>query len=466
MLQNQQTEIVEQKLGIPPDYQLKAINSKNFFQANWHKNKLLVLSKLITLTKQTNVLDLGMGSGNFEFENHGKVNSITCVDYNSQAIDFLQKQSKTLGITNLTLINDDIRNLASLKESGKYDLIILIDVIEHIRLEEAHDVVKELKRLLNTSGKIVVITPNYKSLWLIIEGFLDKLTIVPKFAGEQHLSKYYKQNLNELFEKAGFVTTTFCSFNLFSYVIPFRSLSKALCLIEMKMPFSFGNLICGVYQKKDDQIKVWNEHYSNDQEQLYKNSLVKMIFDKGHKFIAKHSANKKTVLDIGSGMGYHLNFEHLGSGRKYICLDSNEKMLEKITHPVTKIVASCDEIPLENNSVDAVIASHILEHVHNLDKTLIEVKRVLTQDGKFLVVLPCDPGFLWKIAAYLSPSRKRLKKQGLDYKVVMAHEHVNTFKECKQKLTEHFVLVDEEFKPFWLKNYNFNLIYCAYLKKA
>jgi len=241
-------QIVEQKLGIPPDYQLKAINSSNFLQANWHKNKLVVLSKVVKLTKSTNVLNLGMGSGNYEFAHFDKVKSITCVDYNDQAIEFVKQRADNLGIKNLTLYHKDIRQLSELSFPYKFDLVLLIDVIEHISTAEAPLVLNAIKKLLTPTGKVVVITPNYKSGWQIIEKVLDQFTIVPKFGNEQHLAKYHRDNLNSLFNKCGFEATSFCSFNLISFAVPPVGLSQLVCKLETELPFALGNLICGVYK--------------------------------------------------------------------------------------------------------------------------------------------------------------------------------------------------------------------------
>lgn len=217
---------------------------------------------------------------------------------------------------------------------------------------------------------------------------------------------------------------------------------------------------------KNKIIEKWNKSYSFDQEGLYNSFFVRLIFNKGHRYIASRGKNMHgTVLDVGSGVGYHLKFENLKS-RKYICLDSNSSMLARIkNNKVKKINASCDKIPLKNKSINLIIASHILEHLSNLAKCLGEIERVLKDNGTLLVVLPCDPGYFWRFLTYFSPSRKRLKKSGLDYKIVMKHEHVNSFKQCVDKLKDHFTIQEEIFYPFGVKSYNFNIICGLKLQK-
>jgi phosphatidylethanolamine/phosphatidyl-N-methylethanolamine N-methyltransferase len=218
-------------------------------------------------------------------------------------------------------------------------------------------------------------------------------------------------------------------------------------------------------KKHNPMIDLWNQHYSSDQENLYKNIFVRKLFNLGHTYIAskgKHITGN--ILDVGSGMGYHIKFESLSPNRKYICLDKKITMLDRIHVPhVQKLVGTCGKIPLKKNSVDLIIASHILEHLQKLHSDLVELKRVLKKNGMLIVVLPCDPGFLWKLLTYITPSRWRVKKLGIDYDVVMRHEHVNTFTGCMSELENEFTISDTRYYPFGIHNYHLNILCCLTL---
>lgn len=463
------SQIIEKVLGIPADYQFKALTNSNFLQSNWHHNKLTALEYCLDFNKDVAVLDLGAGSGNFEMLYASKVKSITAVDYHREALEFLATKLSEKNIKNVDFIHSDIRKLSTAKKLKTYDTIIMVDVIEHIHKDEADALIKLFQKLLNPGGQVCIVTPNYHSLWVYIEKLLDKLTIVPHFEGQQHLAQYYPQNLRQVFEKHGFTTVHTKTFNTISFLSPVRWLSTLLCKLELASHVQFGNLLLGTFtrngevsKKHQEMISRWNTHYSGDQENLYKNVFIRKLFDLGHHYIAQQGKNiQGTVLDIGSGMGYHLQFEQISAKRKYICLDKDKTMLDRILQPnVKKIIGTCSDIPLKDHSVDEVIASHILEHLPKLDKDLQEIKRVLKKDGKLIVVLPCDPGFLWKTLTYITPSRWRLKKLGLDYDVVMRHEHVNTFEKCLSSLKKDFTITDETYYPFAFKNYNAN-IFCG-----
>lgn len=241
--------IIEKKLGIPADYQYKAIRKKNFLFSNWHINKWSVLKDLVKFNRSTSVLDLGTGSGNFELIYSKEVKNILGIDYNNEALSFLKRQLMKNEIRNVKLICSDIRKLQKIKTKQKYNIAILVDVIEHININQASGVMKSLKRLLKPRGTICIITPNYRSLWLVIEYFLDKFTLVPKQAGAQHLAKYYPKNLNKLLNENGFRTIRIRTFNLFSFLIPFKSVAKYLSLLEVRIPIPIGNMLIGTFSK-------------------------------------------------------------------------------------------------------------------------------------------------------------------------------------------------------------------------
>jgi len=244
-------EIVEKRLGIPPDYQYKALYKSNFVQSNWHANKLTSLEYCLNLkNKDIRILDLGAGSGNFEIIFAGSVKYIMALDYHKEALDFLKSLLKKKKISNVRLVHGDIRNLRKIKQIGTYDLILLVDVIEHIELDEADKMIRYFKKILAPGGRICIVTPNYKSLWIHMETILDKFTIVPHFGGHQHLAKYYPDNLKNVFEKNNFTKIYIKSFNLFSFVSPSRSLSTLLCKIELLSNITFGNLLIGVFKNE------------------------------------------------------------------------------------------------------------------------------------------------------------------------------------------------------------------------
>lgn len=242
-------EIIEKKLGIPADYQYQAIRSKNWLQSNWHRNKYAAFLLNNHLDNSLKILDLGVGSGNFELLFASKVSSITAVDYNDEALNFLQSKLKENSITNVETIHSDIRNLPSSVTSKLYDLIVIIDTIEHIKIEESASMLNNAYSLLKDNGKIFIITPNYQSLWVLLEKFVDKFGLVPKLGDSQHQAQFNKGNLVALLKESHFRNINSFSFNLISYWFPVKWVSTLLVLAESKVLGNKGCLLVVRAQK-------------------------------------------------------------------------------------------------------------------------------------------------------------------------------------------------------------------------
>ena len=122
------------------------------------------------------------------------------------------------------------------------------------------------------------------------------------------------------------------------------------------------------------------------------------------------------TLEIGAGIGEHLNYEKLNDYQKknYYAMDIRENLLKIISkeHPmVNTILGDCEKkINFENNFFDRIIAIHILEHLPNLPNTINEVARVLKLNGLFQIVIPCEGSLAYTIARKISAKRIFEKK--------------------------------------------------------
>src|SRR5260221_1636863 len=236
--------ITEKKLGITGDYQFRALKAKKYLQANWHQNKLTIIGKLLDLYGTKTLLDLGTGSGNLELTFSSKLNKIVGVDYNDEALKFLKSQLTKRKIKNVKLVQADILNPSKLSKLGKFDMVIMVDVIEHLEAKKGTELIKSFKKLLNKNGKVVIITPNYSSLWPLIESFMDRFTPgIPHLDGVQHVTKFNEENLRKIFKKnGGYKMVKSSTFNSFAYLIPGKKISECLTKLELDLALPFGNL--------------------------------------------------------------------------------------------------------------------------------------------------------------------------------------------------------------------------------
>lgn len=213
-------------------------------------------------------------------------------------------------------------------------------------------------------------------------------------------------------------------------------------------------------QKKisDDFMKYWHEI-------LAKHSRYGAIEKFNHNYVIKHAPKEfLRTLEIGSGIGEHLNHEKLTSIQKknYFALELRENMAAqfKITHPdITTHIGDCQEmLPFPDDHFDRILAVHVLEHLPNLPVAIKEIYRLCDkQKGIFSIVIPCEGGLLYNFARRISAQRifERLYKQS--YKWLIEREHINTPNEILEELEHYFHIEHRSFFPSIIPLVNCNL---------
>lgn len=235
-------EIIEKKIGISPDYQYRAMRDSFWLKENWHRNKFEIVKALHRFSNANVVLDLGTGSGNFEILFARSVKKIYGVDYNDGAVSFLKTTLKKRKVKNVKLTCADMRDLPSELKKMNYDLIVSIDTLEHIKKNEGKKIINWAQRKLNRGGKVIIITPNYQSLWFLVEPVLDILPFTPKMGKHQHLSKFTVGGISKLLSKSGLRINRVVTFNLFSFLFP-KKICAWLLKLEMKYLKNLGCLV-------------------------------------------------------------------------------------------------------------------------------------------------------------------------------------------------------------------------------
>jgi ubiquinone/menaquinone biosynthesis C-methylase UbiE len=97
-----------------------------------------------------------------------------------------------------------------------FDSISCVEVVEHLELRLTREILAEFIRVLKPEGKLIVTTPNYGSLWPLIEVMVNRFSDVSY--EEQHITKFKRGNLQTLLKESGFSQismTTFMSISPF-----------------------------------------------------------------------------------------------------------------------------------------------------------------------------------------------------------------------------------------------------------
>ena len=106
-------------------------------------------------------------------------------------------------------------------------------------------------RLLRPGGRVLLTTPNYRSLWPLLEWTLDLFGLVPVLDEEQHVAHYHQRSLRQIGQRAGFKVETVQSVCFLSpWIAPVSwKLATATAKRELKLPIATGCILVAAMEK-------------------------------------------------------------------------------------------------------------------------------------------------------------------------------------------------------------------------
>jgi|GEM_PF-840922 2-polyprenyl-3-methyl-5-hydroxy-6-metoxy-1,4-benzoquinol methylase/rubredoxin len=137
---------------------------------------------------RNSLLDLGCGRGYFLLEAASKGWKVKGVDFSSKEVAYATKK------LNLDVVKSDILKY---QDKNKYELIVLSQVIEHVR--HPSELIKKTSSLLTENGLLYIATPNINSASAKIHGKNFEHLIPP-----EHLNYFNSQSLTYLLNHNGF----------------------------------------------------------------------------------------------------------------------------------------------------------------------------------------------------------------------------------------------------------------------
>ena len=101
------------------------------------------------------------------------------------------------------------------------------------------------------------------------------------------------------------------------------------------------------------------------------------------------------IIDIGSGTGAVSKYmiDKLPQVHSVYAVDICKEMLDKIDDPrIKKVIASAESLPFYGNSFDVALSRQCLHYVEDLNKCIMEIHRVLRDNGIFVLgqIIPCE----------------------------------------------------------------------------
>ena len=143
-----------------PYHYLPEIDNQNWHLGKWWFNGLEYLGVLtyvkniINNLNPKNVLDFGCGDGRLilEMKKNG-IQKITGIDISEQALNYAKAFNQSSN-KNVNLVSDfnEIKNV-------KFDLIVAMEVLEHIEEKQLPKIIHSLAEILEDEGKFLITVP-------------------------------------------------------------------------------------------------------------------------------------------------------------------------------------------------------------------------------------------------------------------------------------------------------------------
>ena len=205
-------------------------------QSKWHHLKFSNVREHLSDCHEH--LDIGCGPGTFLGTLDSDKTSVG-VDISKPQIDYADKTYSSATKIFLTIKPGESLPFAD----GRFDCVTLIELIEHISRNDALELFAEARRVLKPGGRLILTTPNYGSLWPLIEKVVDDVSKLSY--KDQHIDLYTKNNLFQLLKEAGFSDVNVGSFlwsGPFWAAINWK-LSDAINNLEQKIFNGHGGLL-------------------------------------------------------------------------------------------------------------------------------------------------------------------------------------------------------------------------------
>jgi hypothetical protein len=191
--------------------------------------------------------------------------------------------------------------------------------------------------------------------------------------------------------------------------------------------------------------EIYSDQYkSNRNGETSAASLAQKVESWMHRKIAADVAGRpstKSTLEIGAGTLNQLPYEPEGSLYDIIepfrGLYADSPMLARVRN----VYADIADIP-DSQRYDRITSVATFEHVLDLPALVARTGLLLAPEGVLRAAIPSEGTLLWTLGWKLTTGLEFRLKHGLDYGLLMKHEHVNTAREIEEVLNFFFEQVE------------------------
>jgi len=190
--------------SIEPGHYDRVFNSNRGIQSKWHHLKFQTVKNALGLCGRH--LDIGCGPGTLVGLLDG-TGELIGIDVSKHQTDYAQAR---YGDSQRQFQCSKVERLPF--DDNHFDSVSLVELVEHIPEGQIQDLLREVRRVLKPGGKVVLTTPNYRSLWPLLEWLVNRLG--PVSYEDQHITRFNRRRLRDTMEQAGFHDIAVVGFQL------------------------------------------------------------------------------------------------------------------------------------------------------------------------------------------------------------------------------------------------------------
>lgn len=222
--------------------------------------------------------------------------------------------------------------------------------------------------------------------------------------------------------------------------------------------------------EKEDFVADWYlNHYNNINSSAIPGSISSTIL---HKLIERKFKSNKglSILEVGTNRGEHIPFVK-NDYSSYLATDLVlNPGFNLANQPNVRFeVANLMQLPYPDETFDRVISTCVFHHLSDPDKGLRELRRVTKNNGRISILVPNDPGVMYRFLRSLTTLRKA-KKVGLYFEAQLVHaiEHKNHFLSIQTFINWVFEVdeIEKDNFPLGIDSYNLNALTCFTIHKS
>lgn len=195
----------------------------------------------------------------------------------------------------------------------------------------------------------------------------------------------------------------------------------------------------------DAYQKIYQQHYKENRTGgSTASSLASKLEGWMHRQAARDAGQidpASETLEIGAGTLNQLRYEPMHGYydivEPFTELYEQSPLVDRIRNTYTDI----SDIP-RSQRYDRITSIAAFEHICNLPEVIATSGLQLKHEGQLRIAIPSEGTWLWTLGWKLTTGLEFRLRHGLDYGILMRHEHVNTAREIDNLLHYFFNVVN------------------------